>query len=58
MKKVLFLAVTSLLSTQAILAQNAPSQPGNSTPAIIRSLLKGNGKIAGIILDEAAKKPV
>lgn len=56
MKKILLLALIGLFSKQVVEAQQVSGQTilaANTSPTA-----KGSGKIAGIILDEEAKKPV
>jgi len=58
MKTILLLAVTGLLTAPTIFAQNQPGKLLGPTPATTQPVPKGNGKIAGVILDAAANKAV
>ncbi|MDX5420127.1 MAG: TonB-dependent receptor [Hymenobacteraceae bacterium] len=60
MKKIVLIAVASLLAAQASYAQNAPSvTPTTRTvPAAVISAVKGSGKILGTVQDAIAKAPV
>ncbi|QHL86007.1 TonB-dependent receptor [Nibribacter ruber] len=60
MKKLVHLAVSGLLATHQVVAQAPPTK---SAPTVVSPLAtgtapKGSSKIAGLVLDEAGKKPV
>ena len=60
MKKILLLALAVVFSGRQISAQNAPGKTGNplnSSPTK-PPVLKGTGKITGVIINDAAKKSV
>ncbi|ALJ01045.1 outer membrane beta-barrel family protein [Rufibacter tibetensis] len=60
MKNVLLLAFAGLLSARVTFAQAPENKPDNTKHVAVaaQSVPKGNGKIAGVILDEAVQKPV
>ncbi|MGV3539712.1 MAG: TonB-dependent receptor domain-containing protein [Rufibacter sp.] len=60
MKRIVLLAAAGIVPCLSLQAQGpaTPAAKGPTAPAAIAATPKGNGKIMGVVIDAAAKKPV
>jgi len=60
MRKLVLFAVASILAAQPTFAQVSQNKPQNGQPVPVTTpaIPKGNGKIAGVVLEEAGQKPI